>query len=126
MPSHVHLIFRDIEQKPEGLLGNIKRYTSQQVQKAIKENPQESRRERLLWMMERAADKESNVHKSMLWQHHNKPIELWSIDVIMQKLYYIHNNPVEAGFIVDSTAWKYSSVINYAGGKGIIDVILID
>jgi putative transposase len=44
----------------------------------------------------------------------------------MQKLHYTHNNPVVAGFIVDSTSWKYSSAINYSGGSGMMDVILID
>ena len=45
MPSHVHLIFRDKEKAPELLLVNIKRYSSQMIQKAIENNPQESRKE---------------------------------------------------------------------------------
>tara|TARA_R110002072_G_scaffold281684_1_gene444339 strand:+ start:1483 stop:1725 length:243 start_codon:yes stop_codon:yes gene_type:complete len=46
--------------------------------KAIEENPQESRKEWLLWMMERAGKKNSNISKRQFWQQHNKPIELWS------------------------------------------------
>ena len=53
---------------------------------------------------------------------HNKPIELWSAEVIEQKLNYIHNNPVEAGFVLDPEYWKYSSAIDYAGGKGLLEI----
>lgn len=125
MPSHIHMIFRDKNNEPEKLLGNIKRYSSQKIQEKIESNPQESRREWLLWMMERAAGKTSNVNKRMFWQHHNKPIELWSQEVIMQKLNYIHQNPVEAGFVIDAEHWKYSSAFNYAEGKGVMDIMLL-
>lgn len=30
-----------------------------------------------------------------------------------QKLDYIHNNPVETGFVTDPIDWKYSSARNY-------------
>src|SRR5688500_3886646 len=52
MPSHVHLIFRAKENNPGVLLKEFKTFTSKQLQKAIAENPQESGKEWLLWMME--------------------------------------------------------------------------
>lgn len=125
MPSHIHLIFRDSNLKPDVLLGHFKAYTSKALQKAIKENATESRKEWMLWMMERAASKASNVTRGMFWQHHNKPIELWSADVIQQKLDYIHRNPVVAGFVTQPEHWKYSSAVDYAGGKGLVEVCLI-
>ena len=67
--------------------------------KAIQENPQESRKEWMLWMFTRAASESSNVTGMQLWQHQNKPIELWSPDVIQQKADYVHFNPVMAGFV---------------------------
>jgi putative transposase len=50
------------------------------LQKEIDLNPTESRKEWMKWMFERAASKNSNVKNGMFWQHHNKPIELWSVD----------------------------------------------
>lgn len=114
MPSHIHFIFRDANENPTALLRDFKKHTSKKLLKAIEENPQESRREWLLWMFERAGKKKSNVSERQFWQHHNKPIELWSIAVIKQKLDYIHNNPVESGFVTESTQWKYSSARNIA------------
>jgi hypothetical protein len=35
--------------------------------------------------------------------------------MIEQRLYYIHNNPVEAGIILLPEDYLYSSAMNYAG-----------
>jgi putative transposase len=125
MPSHVHLIFRDKNNNPGKLLGQLKAHTSKGIQKSIETNPQESRREWLLWMMERAGQKNSNVKMRQFWQQHNQPIELWSTHVIDQKVGYIHNNPVEAGFVLEPWHWKYSSAIDYSGGTGLLEIDLI-
>lgn len=53
------------------------------------------------------------------------PIELWSNEVIQQKLTYIHNNWVAMGLVNEPWHWKYSSAIDYAGGKGMLDLVMI-
>lgn len=125
MPSHIHLIFRAADRNPEVLLGRFKEHTAKQLIKAIDENIQESRREWMLWMFKRAGAKSSNVKHYQFWQHHNKPIELWSAEVIAQKADYIHNNPVEAGFVSEPWHWKYSSAIDYADGNGLVKIMIL-
>lgn len=122
MPNHVHLIFSAKDKNPGDLLRDLKSFTSKKIQKLILENPQESRKEWMVWMMRRAGAKNSNIKGMQLWQQHNKPIELWSPAVINQKLDYIHLNPVEAGFVTESYYWKYSSAIDYSGGKGLLEI----
>ena len=118
----MHLIFGVRDNNPEIILGRFKEYTAKKIIKAISENPQESRREWMLWMFKRAGAKSSNVTNYQFWQHDNHPIELWSPHVIEQKVDYLHNNPVEAGFVTEPAFWKYSSAIDYWGGKGLIDI----
>ena len=89
MPSHVHLIFRAKDNNPGELLRSFKVFTSKKLQLEIENNMQESRKEWLLWMMERAGLKNSNVKKRQFWQQNNKPIEFWSAEVIDQKVEYI-------------------------------------
>lgn len=125
MPSHVHLIFRAKENNPSDLIRDLKTYSSKKIKELIDDNPQESRKEWIIWMMERAASKNSNVKSKQFWQQHNKPIELWSAKVIDQKVDYIHQNPVEAGFVSEPEHWKYSSAIDYSGQKGLLDIDLI-
>lgn len=126
MSNHVHLIFSSIKnEKPELILGSFKRFTSKVIAAAIKENLQESRKDWLLKQFEEAGKKSSNVKQYQLWRHDNKPIELWSNKVIDQKLNYIHNNPVEEGLVFKAEQYVYSSAIDYAGEKGLLDIILI-
>ena len=126
MTNHVHLIFSSTkDEKPELILGSLKRFTSKAIVAAIKENQQESRKEWLLKQFEEAGKKSSNVKQYQLWRHDNKPIELWSNKVIDQKLDYIHNNPVEEGLVFRSEQYVYSSAIDYAGEKGLLDIVLI-
>ncbi|WP_317047066.1 hypothetical protein [Flavobacterium granuli] len=62
MSNHVHLVFRSInDQKPELLIGDLKRFTSQSIVKSIRENPRESRKEFLLDFFKKEAEKSSNV-----------------------------------------------------------------
>lgn len=122
MPSHLHLIIRATGRNPEIVLGRFKEFTSKSIQKAIELEVKESRKEWMLWMFRRAGKRSSNVSNRQFWQHHNKPIELWSNEVIDQKVDYIHLNPVVAGFVVSPEDWKYSSAIDFAGGKGQIEL----
>jgi len=126
MTSHIHLIFRSIDQqKPEQILGDLKRFTSRNIIKAIEENPKESRKEFLLNFFKNEASKSSNTSNYQFWRHDNKPIELWSNKVIQQKIQYVHNNPVEEGFVFKPEDYKYSSAIDYSGEKGILDDVVV-
>ncbi|WNM18198.1 REP-associated tyrosine transposase [Flavobacterium capsici] len=126
MTSHVHLIFKSVNgQKPELLIGDLKRFTSNQIVKAIRENPKESRKEFLIDYFKKEAAKSANVNQHQFWRHDNKPIELWSNEVIQQKIDYIHNNPVEEGFVFRPEDYKYSSASDYAGMKGLLNDVMV-
>ena len=77
MTGHIYLVFRSVNgQKPELLIGDLKRFTSKSLVKAIIENPKESRKEFLLDFFKKEASKTSNVNGHQFWRHDNKPIEL--------------------------------------------------
>ncbi len=46
-------------------------------------------------------------------------------EMVRQRLDYLHNNPVESGAVDYPPDYLYSSARDYAGGKGLIDVILM-
>lgn len=126
MTNHVHLVFRSINTlHPASLLGDFKRFTSKAIVKAIQENPRESRKEFLLEQFKKAASESSNVDKFQFWRHDNKPIELWSNKVIHEKISYVHNNPVDVGLVYYPEDYVYSSVADYAEGKGLLDNVTV-
>ncbi|WP_259068742.1 REP-associated tyrosine transposase [Mucilaginibacter sp. X4EP1] len=124
MSSHVHLVFKSTIQKPDELIRDFKSYTSKKLIALIADNTQESRREWLLNSFKKAALTNSNNAKNQFWQQHNNPIELWSNDVIQQKIDYTHNNPVEAGFVESDYEYLYSSARDYCDIKGLVKVIV--
>lgn len=76
--------------------------------------------------MELAAKRNKSTNNEIqFWQHHNQPIELWSNRVIRKNLNYLHNNPVESGEVAEPEHYLYSSAIDYAGGKGFLEVNLM-
>ena len=55
-------------------------------------------------------------------QVNNQPIELTNNKILEQKLNYLYRNPIKEGFVNEEYEYKYSSAIDYAGGRGLIKV----
>lgn len=126
MNNHVHLIFRVIGiSKPEVILGGMKQFTSKAIVKAVQENLGDNRKEFLLSEFQKAAQQSSNVANFQFWQHDNMPIDLWSNKVIKEKITYIHQNPVKAGYVLRAEEYKYSSASDYAGENGVLEGVII-
>jgi hypothetical protein len=61
------------------------------------------------------------------WQSDNHPIEIYSKAVLRQKLDYIHNNPVRAGWVNMPQHFIYSSASNYFDdGNGILNTYILE
>ena len=126
MPSHVHLIIGTSIRPMQDILRALKSYTSRKLKEEILSHPSESRKEWITWMMERAGRKNGNNNSWQLWQQHNQPIELSNNRMLDQRLEYVHMNPVVSGFVSEPEYWRYSSAMDYAGGKGLLDVCIIE
>jgi REP element-mobilizing transposase RayT len=123
MPSHVHLIISSENNSLSDIMRDLKRHTSKALLKAIAENPKESRKEWMLWMFGRAGKRNTNNEKFQFWQQSNHPIELSNAKMLIQRLEYLHQNPVKAGLVVLPEHYQYSSAIDYAGGQEVIPII---
>ena len=114
MTSHAHLIIGTHQEKLENIMRDFKSHTSRELKKAINNNTQESRKEWILWMMERAGKKNSNNKSFQFWQQDNHPVELWDNYMMEQKMNYIHQNPVVSGIVSKPEDYIYSSARDYA------------
>lgn len=117
MTNHLHLIVKSDQPLP-AILRDFKTYTSKELVKSIAINPNESRKK---WMMDffNKAGEANNLNKNhQFWQNGNHPVALYSHKVIDQKLDYIHENPVRAGFVDEPAKYYYSSA-NPANPLGI-------
>ena len=123
MTNHVHMIIsRNSTISLEAIMRDMKKFTSSRILEAIKKE-QESRREWMLNIFSVAGLKNSNNSKYQFWQQDNHPIECDTARILEQKMEYIHENPVRAGFVEKAEDWIYSSAGDYyCNKKGLIEL----
>ena len=117
------LVANEDERGMSGLLRDFKKHTSKEIADAIQEIP-ESRREWLLDKFSFEARRTGRAKNHKLWKDHNHAIDLSNIDM-MNKIDYIHDNPVEAGIVGNLEHYLYSSAMDYPGRRGMVKVEVV-
>lgn len=127
MPSHIHLIIGTEHGILSDIVRDFKAFTSRHIRKAIEMPKGESRKEWMLWMMKRSGMKNDRNKDWQFWQQHNHPIELNNYEIALQRLNYIHKNPVVAGFVDKEEEWIHSSAGDYYGiRKSALDLVVME
>lgn len=103
MPDHLHII-TDSYRKPSETLRFINGIISRRVIDHLKMHGHNSSLQKL-----RHEDKERDYRYS-LWDHHSNVFSIYSENMLMQKVNYIHQNPVEAGLVERAEDYRWSSV----------------
>ncbi|WP_222707272.1 REP-associated tyrosine transposase, partial [Pontibacter qinzhouensis] len=125
MSNHLHLIAAAEEGKRlSDLLRDFKKFTSRQLVEAIQQE-NESRKGWMLYRFQFAGKYDPKITHYKLWQEGNEAKEIHSNAFLKQKLAYIHQNPVRAEIVSEPEHYLYSSASNYAGHKGLLEVILV-
>lgn len=105
MPNHIHLIWKTNELNgKETAQGSFLKYTAHEFRKML-------RREGKLFSYR--IDAKNKKHE--FWQRDSLAIHLYSREVPLQKLTYIHNNPLGEHWqlVKDPCDYKYSSAKYY-------------
>lgn len=128
MTNHYHLICSCKDGYDLGrVLRNSKSFTALKLIDAIINNRQESRREWLLPLFEKHGASQKTNQRYQFWQHENQPILLDNGAMYNQRLLYLHENPVKAGFVSQPQDWLYSSAIDYyTPQKGLLDLMILE
>ena len=102
----------------------FKKFTSKKILSQIQNEP-ESRREWMLKLFEDEAEQSVKHKNYKFWQAGNHAIEIYSPKFTWEKINYIHNNPVKAGYVSEGFHWKYSSASNYQDMESVLEIELI-
>jgi REP element-mobilizing transposase RayT len=116
MSNHVHLIASAKNENLSDILRDFKKFTSKKIIAAIDKSETESRKDWMLAIFKGQAAKNSHNVSYQFWRQDNQPKELYSPGFTVQKLNYIHNNPVEAGLVEKAEDYVYSSARDYMHG----------
>lgn len=101
MSNHLHMIWQMLdEHKREDVQWDFLKFTAQQILKHLRNEKSILQGDLLVQAKDR---------KYQVWERNSLSIPVWSRNVLLQKLDYIHNNPVKAGICKYPEEYKYSS-----------------
>ena len=108
MPNHMHLIWQmQAGRQRDHVQRDFLKHTAQEIKKDMRITmPAE-----LESYLVNAKDREYQF-----WERNALSVEIWSEKVLIQKLNYIHENPVRAGLYIYPEDYKYSSALFYKTG----------
>jgi|JI6StandDraft_1071083.scaffolds.fasta_scaffold97841_2 putative transposase len=120
MSNHVHAILSTPETALSDVVRDFKGFTSKAIVKTIHDE-NESRRE---WMLQRFVANATTTARNenyKVWTHDNHPLQMQP-HFIMQRVNYIHQNPVRAGWVDQPRDYLYSSARDYQDEPGLLKV----
>jgi len=119
MENHLHLLASASNLSKE--IGHLKSYTARVIIDYLKENYFQS----ILRQLKLLKKRYKVEQKYQLWQEGTHPEKILDQRMLIQKLEYIHYNPVRKGYVDDPSHWRYSSYRNYSGQDGLLPIEII-
>lgn len=122
MSNHLHLIAQAQEgHRMSDIIRDFKKFTAKKIIKIIETEP-ESRRGWMLNQFVYAGRNLKRISKYKFWKGDSHAIELDNASLMMQKIEYVHQNPVEAMIVAEPEDYLFSSAVDYAGGNGLVKI----
>jgi REP element-mobilizing transposase RayT len=92
-------------------LRDLKSYTAKRLLEQVTQEGQ-------TWLLDELAFRKiaSRPNEYQVWQQGGHPQAIFSDEMMLQKLDYIHNNPVERGLVAAPEHWRYSSAHEWLPG----------
>jgi putative transposase len=116
LENHLHLIARS--EKLDRDMARFKSHTARQIINYLKLNHVRMILDQLAFF--KKSKKSDSQYQ--FWQEGVHPEQIISDEMMRTKVGYIHNNPVNRGYVDRPEHWRYSSARNYIGKPGSLDV----
>jgi len=119
MENHMHLLASGANLSKE--IGNLKSYTARSIIDLLEKQHSVSMLNQLSFYKKQ----HKSNQKYQLWQEGSHPKVIQNLNMLIQKLDYIHYNPVRRGYVTDPAHWRYSSYKDYHGQAGLLPIRII-
>jgi REP element-mobilizing transposase RayT len=97
---------------------NFKKYTARQIIDLLKKRNVSTILDQLAFY--KKAHKEDREYQ--LWQEGIAPKLIQNDAMMVERINYIHQNPIKRGYVDEAKHWRYSSARDYEGKIGLIEV----
>ena len=116
MENHLHLIASSIQLGKD--LAAFKSFTARKIIDHLKAKKATS----VLRLLNFYKLKHKKDRDYQVWQEGSHPQLILNEAMMVQKIQYIHNNPVKRGYIDAPEHWRYSSARNYADLPSVLEI----
>ena len=108
MPEHIHLLLSEPERgNPSVVMQALKQGFARRLLGRLRQR--QSIRQASLW--------DAALGEGHIWQRRFYDFVVWSERKRVEKLRYMHRNPVKRGLVLASEQWRWSSYRYYACGE---------
>ena len=116
LENHLHLVAAsdDISQS----IKKFKSYTAKALLELLHVNKAKTILDQLAFY--KKAHKTETSYQ--VWQEGSAWKLIQSEEIMIERINYIHNNPLKRGYVDEAAHWRYSSARNYENKEGLIDV----
>jgi len=116
LENHLHLVASS-DDLPK-TIKKFKSYTAREIIKLLQ-------KENIKTILDQLAfyKKAHKTHTEyQVWQEGFQPKLIQNEKIMIEKIKYIHNNPVKRGYVDEPKHWRYSSARDYEGIEGLIEI----
>jgi len=110
MLNHAHYLLSTDDEKN---LSDIMRDFGTHTSRLLTEFLEQKKRFDVLEVFREAAEADGRGSRYKVWQEGIHPIAIESERFFLEKLQYLHENPVRKGYVDRPEQWRYSSARNY-------------
>ena len=116
LENHIHIIAQsgNIGQS----IAKFKRHTARQLIKLLEQENVKTILDQLAFY--KKAHKSDRTYQ--VWQESLQPKLIQTDAIMINKIKYIHQNPVKRGYVDEAKHWRYSSARDYEGVDGLLEV----
>ena len=114
LENHLHMVLssNDLHKSMQ----SFKQYTAKQILELLKKENAKIILDQLMFY-KKANHKEKTYQ---VWEEGYQPKLIKDDKMMIQKINYIHQNPVKRGYVDEAWHWRYSSARDYDGMNGLV------
>ncbi len=116
LENHLHLIVKSNDIAKD--LSRFKSFTARSIIDYLEKENAKSVLDQLKFY--KKAHKEDRCYQ--LWQEGMQPKQIQTPQMMIERINYIHNNPVKRGYVDKPEHWRYSSARDYSGNTGLLKI----
>ncbi|MCX6345950.1 MAG: hypothetical protein NT018_12920 [Armatimonadetes bacterium] len=126
MPEHIHIaIWAEKSSTSQVFIRQFLKMTSAEIASLASSAAEKGNKQAVDWY-EQFRNRARQGARVRVWKERGRAFPVTREDGLIQKLNYMHENPIRRNLVTIAEDWKYSSASHYAGKSALISIDQFD